>query len=111
MIIPEWVKLSTVKNMLPEEVMGVVKLHNPKSYQQLRDIIREEIKENCERQQDVKSKHAHALSGLDFEILDLQCRVLVFPVIKRNPAERKVTLEIAWCKRTIDAVVVLLKCI
>ena len=43
-------KLSTVKKMLPKEVMDVVKLHKPKSYEQLRDIIREEIRENRERQ-------------------------------------------------------------
>lgn len=38
MIMPESMKLSTVKKMLPKEVMDVVKLHNPKSYQALRDI-------------------------------------------------------------------------
>ena len=54
-------KLSTVKKMLPKEIMDVVKLHKPKSYQQFRDIIREEVRENHQRQQDVKSKHAHAL--------------------------------------------------
>ena len=43
--------------------MGVVKLHKPKSYQQLRDIIREEVRENREWQQDVKSKHADALES------------------------------------------------
>ena len=58
---PESMKLSTVKKMLPKEVMDVVKLHESKSYQQLRDIIREEVRENRERQQDVKSEHAHAL--------------------------------------------------
>ena len=32
MIVPESMKLSTVKKMPPKEVMDVVKLHKPKSY-------------------------------------------------------------------------------
>ena len=50
MRMPESMKLSTVEKMLSKELMDVVELHKPKTYQQLRDIIRAEVRKNCERQ-------------------------------------------------------------
>ena len=61
MIMPEPMKLSTVEKMLPKEVMDVVKLHKPKTYQELRDLIRVEVRENWEKLQEAKTKRAQAL--------------------------------------------------
>ena len=60
---PESMKLSTVKKMPPKEVMDVVKLHKPNAYQELRDLIRVEVRENREKRQEAKSKHAQALEA------------------------------------------------
>ena len=60
---PESMQLSTVKKMLPKEVMDVVKLHKPKTYQELRDLIRVEVRENRETLQEAKTKHAQVLEA------------------------------------------------
>ena len=64
MIMPESMTLSTVKKMLLKEVMDVVKLHKPKTYQELRELIRVQVRENWEKLQEAKTKHAQALEAL-----------------------------------------------
>ena len=47
--ISDSMKASTVKKMLPPDLVKLVKLHNPKGYMALKALIREEIREHKER--------------------------------------------------------------